>query len=106
MFSECDIALKEESLQLRFQSGEMLPCCFQVASQLLLGSQTEMYGGEYEIDIPGCHPHPLCDPGGIVSFLTQETDRNPPGINGLLELPLAKDLTWSQIHSLCNRIDD
>ena len=62
MFSECDIALNGGTLQHLFQSREIFPRCFQVASQLLLGSQTEMYGGEYEIDIPGCHPHPLRDP--------------------------------------------
>lgn len=62
MFSECDIALKGGTLQHLIQSREIFPCCFQVASQLLLGCQTEMDGRQNEIDIPGSHPHPLCDP--------------------------------------------
>ena len=62
MFSECDIALKGGTLQHLIQSREIFPRCFQVVSQLLLGCQTKMNGRQNEIDIPGSHPHPLCNP--------------------------------------------
>lgn len=93
------------ALQVRFLCKKMFPRNFQVASQLLLGCQTKMNRGKNKIDIPGCHSHPICDPGRIISLFTQKKDCNPSCINGLLESPLAEDLTRSQICCLSNCID-
>lgn len=58
------------------------------------------------VDIPSCHPHEVCDPGGIESFLPQEFDRNPPCIYCLRISPFAQDLTGIQIGSICDCLDD
>lgn len=87
--------------------SEFLPCSFQdIAQCFIMEGKPCFHRKKNIVDIPGCHPHEVCDPGRIESFLSHQLDCNPSCIYGLRISPFAKDLTRSKICSISNCLDN